>query len=358
MKEVQDYKMSHPIDGHFSNERPENLDPTPVVVNGIEIDRSELDPIILPSGPRIQIPASPYHVAASEAITMPRPSPQMEPRPETKTEIYNVRSLPQYLPHDRIIEKDIEVPDYDSMSRAQQLKARLDFSNKMKAFRSAYPDLFKPNDYIYAFDKAALLPDIFIEHLSFQDMIKIHEVASNYRSVMIVAWFGIEAVFTWMGIDTKGFTEHQIKSLNKYESHLLAMGERSTIEGKSMLGMEDWSPETSIMFLTIVSSVVFVAAKVLAPKFGMTPEVIHGLVDNMGGILSSTGPSNPVSGQIPSQGMLDNFANLITTNPNAGTVAGNIARNGQNLVQSIQQNVQPNQPNLQAQAFADPLYDD
>lgn len=333
-------------------------DPTPVVVNGVEIDRNSIDPIavpedIVPGGPRVRIPASPKtpdnmpiaptysqpHFQSSPQPSLhPSPLPQPSPSPSPlPTAIYQMRSLPRYVNTEKMVQSHIEVPDFDQMTPQQLLKTRFDYRNKFLALRSAYPDLFREGEYSYGLDAMkADMSMVYIEYVSFMDMLDIHTTASNYRSCMIIGWFAIEGILTWIGIDTKGFTQHQIKSLNRYEAHFLALGEKSQMEGGSLLSMSDWSPEASILFMTLISSVAFVAVKVLAPKFHIPPQLAEGMLEELTGYLSGSGASNPMSGQVPGQGMIDSFANIILNNPDMGTAMGNVAKTGQQILQGHQ----------------------
>jgi hypothetical protein len=342
------------------------IDPTQVIVNGEPIDRSTIEPIavpdqiVAPSAHRVRIPMSPHPNTDNMPVSssfqnkpqpQPQPSPVVEPQPSElhfPSQTYRITHTPQ---SGDSIERDLEIPDYSAMNGLEQHRCRADFSNKFKAFRSAYPDLFQQGDYVAAFDINADLTYIHIEYQSFRDMVNIHAIAANYKQAMVLAWFSIEALFVWLGIDVaKGFTQHQIKSLNRYESYLVAMGEKAVLKGTGgIFSLEEFSPEATLIILTIVSSVAFVAIKVFAPKFGIDTNTASSMLVGMTDMLSSSGTPNPLTSQMPSSGgYLDMFANIVTANPDAAYNVGTVARDGMSALPRLANpNAQPQQPQVQ-----------
>jgi hypothetical protein len=315
------------------------IDETPVVVNGVPLDRTSIEPIV-PSDEVIEaipakrvgrrIPISPHSTV--RAIPPKQTIPQLPV-------IEHVYPQHAYIVNDKVTETE-EIPDYSNMDQISQWKARALFRNKFQNFKNTFPEIKVPD---WIFSDQVPLERVHIEWDSHQEFVAVGTHASTYKQYLTCFWFGLEVVLVWLGIDAKGFTQHQIRSMTKYESYLMVLGEKQIKTGQSgFFGSEAWSPEVTLIFLTAISSIVFVGIKLLAPKFGFNTDDASKLVHQFEGMFTGQETSNPITNSIPSEGVFSGIVNMISQNPNSATTVGEALRNGTPLI-NTQQTAQPQQ---------------
>jgi hypothetical protein len=158
------------------------------------------------------------------------------------------------------------MPDYDSMNAEEIIKYETKFRNRFQELKAAYPkwDIDIPR-----------IGEVHLKtvHEVYEEIIKTivtYQSAMKYKVFLVILFAAIE-YFCWKKKKIrafKNFTEIQIKTIHKYESHLLklAMSLNSTEDGEG----SEWSPTMKFIIDVITSIGTFAGVQGFAGLLGLS----------------------------------------------------------------------------------------
>ena len=179
-----------------------------------------------------------------------------------------------------------EIPDYESMSRIEQVQWREEFRIKFGLLRSAFRDYSIPE-----IDPEEPLEMIHARYERYIRHIHISGAADSYRNYLILMFLVIELVATQvLGLPCNGYTMAQMGSMSRYERLLIELGEKWYVPGES-----NWPVEYRIIFLSLFNALIFMGIKWLAKYVG--ENVAEALVDTIVGGVVNNNNNNASSGE-------------------------------------------------------------
>ena len=153
----------------------------------------------------------------------------------------------------------INMPDYASMSEAEQARYVANFNVKFGMLRQTYPEFNIPH-----FDETVPLE---VKHQHYQryvEQIHIDNSVGNYKVYLLLFLGIIELVGVQvLGFDMGGFTIDQLTMLTKYDNLLIELGEKS----KSSIG-SDWPVEARLILLALFNALIFLVVRLFASYLG------------------------------------------------------------------------------------------
>lgn len=92
----------------------------------------------------------------------------------------------------------------------------------------------------------------------------IDESAETYKTYLIFGFMVVEFVLgKWLKLDMEGFTKQQILGMNRYQKHLIELGEKTYIPEGS-----NWPVEIRLLFLILIQAAIFLFGKMIMKKTG------------------------------------------------------------------------------------------
>ena len=159
------------------------------------------------------------------------------------------------------------MPDYDNMDNVEQARFRAHFLVMFGRMRTLHPQYNIPDV------SAKSLPEIHGYYEAYYYHFTIRSTVQYYMLILTAGWLGIEILFTKaFGLDSGGFALNQLNLADTYERYMYEFAEKYTGVGAG------YSPETKIIGLTILSTVVYVALKSFSSWIG--GPAIAGTVQN------------------------------------------------------------------------------
>ncbi len=150
-------------------------------------------------------------------------------------------------------------PNYRSMEEEEQQRYRTEFNVKLGILRRSFPE-YNFSDFP---DNASLdaIHDIYAGYVK-QVVIALN--CSQYRIFLIIMFLALEAFgVKVLKLNMGGFTLSQLRTLNRYDSILIELGEKYYFGGLS-----SWSPEARLIFMGVTSALTFIVVKYLANYIG------------------------------------------------------------------------------------------
>nr|QBK91593.1 MAG: uncharacterized protein LCPAC302_02130 [Pithovirus LCPAC302] len=164
------------------------------------------------------------------------------------------------------------IPDYESMSQAEQASRHADFNVKFGILRKAYPQFNIPY-----FDDSVSLE---IKHRHYERYVRqihIDNSVGNYKVYLIILFACIELFCVKiLGLNLGGYTFNQMALLNKYERLLIELGEKSY----GSIG-SSWPVETRIVFMALFNAIIFLIIRLFSAYLGPgLGNIIHQIVNS------------------------------------------------------------------------------
>jgi hypothetical protein len=102
---------------------------------------------------------------------------------------------------------------------------------------------------------------------SYENTVRQVSIDSNiesYKSYLITGFYVVEYVLGyWLKFDMENFTRDQITNMNKYETLLIELGEKSYTPAGSA-----WPVEVRLLFTIIIQAGIFIITKMVFKKIG------------------------------------------------------------------------------------------
>ena len=208
-----------------------------------------------------------------------------------------------------------EIPDYNSMPLVEKAQWREEFRIKFGLLRSAFRDFSIPD-----IDPQEPLEMVHARYERYIRHIHISGAADSYRNYLILMFLIIELLATQiLGLPCNGYTMAQMKSMSRYETLLIQLGEKWYVPGGS-----DWPVEYRIAILALFNALVFMGIKWLAKYVG-GEGVAEALINFVvGGNVNNDNPSTPTESGDGGGGGFD-LGSLI------GVITNMFGNNGNNI---------------------------
>lgn len=197
------------------------------------------------------------------------------------------------------------VPNYSIMTREEQAQHRANFRMRFGILRDAWPSYHIPDvpDEL-PLEQVHAQYDIYVRH------IHISRDADRYKVYLVILWLLIELFCIKIGLNIGGYTTLQMRSMSKYDTLLIELGESNyRTSGGIAAEQSTWPVEARILFTSLVSAVAFIIIKMLASYTGET--MATSIMDVLTSYLTGTPPQ---PGQIlfggPSQPSVAGFAGI------------------------------------------------
>lgn len=178
-------------------------------------------------------------------------------------------------------------PNYDSMSTEEQNNMRVIFKAKFGKLRIDHPSMnIQDPPETYTLDQ---IHDVYHNYVK---QIVISMNSDQWRSCLVLFFLGIEFFgIKVLGLDFRGFTMAQVKSMHRYDSLLVELGEKYYSQGAS-----SWSVEHRFMAMAGFNAIIFVIIKFISEYIGGEnfANTIHSFIEsfsNVGNVFSQ--PSQP-----------------------------------------------------------------
>lgn len=301
-------------------------DSTPIVANGLIVERETIPPIVVSDprddDPTVHINTEEFNIKASSPIvSVSSPSavvsPKRRPVKRRTPPIINVlprassvpvtpvgSSTPTEQPQKKQPQKEesdkeevaqepviyssvpnvpkIDIPDYSSMSRQEQAQHRANFRTRFGILRQAWENYHIPDvpDHL-SLEEIHAQYDTYVRH------IRIKEGADKYKVYLVIGWLLIELFCTKVGLNIGGYTISQMKSMNKYQTLLIELGEKNFTTA-SMGAESEWSVELRLIFMALGNAIVFVVVKMISSFIG--EQAANTIVDGVTSYLSGSPP--------------------------------------------------------------------
>ena len=241
------------------------------------------------------------------------------------------------------------IPDYKSMSYEDQEMYRTEFRIKFGHLRTRLHEYMIPD-----FPDTMPLEVIHRNYDKYyQDVVKqqrITEELEQHKVYLVVLWLFIELVCNKLGLNISGYTEMQMKSMNRYDPLLRELGEnnyKNSTVGASTVS-SPWPVEIRLVFVALLNAVALVIIKMLSlGEFGSN------IVDIL--INGYLGPSNKTTTQATTARAIPGGAPLPQSNSTGLDIAGLLGQFGPMLLGGRGGNNQPTQQ-PQPQNPATPRY--
>lgn len=154
------------------------------------------------------------------------------------------------------------IPDYDSMSKDDQCRARERFIAKIDILADAYPSIVSKDEVSKL--RYSNLYDLDSAYETLFQKVCIAKETNKYRLGLALFWLAIEVgVSHFCGFPIWGFTKYQLKILSKYEETILRLGQdsyrKSLVSKQTQQGVSLWD----LIKLTLVQLVFFFVIKFL-----------------------------------------------------------------------------------------------
>ena len=241
------------------------------------------------------------------------------------------------------------IPDYKSMSYEDQEMYRTEFRIKFGHLRTRLHEYMIPD-----FPDTMPLEVIHRNYDKYyQDVVKqqrITEELEQHKVYLVVLWLFIELVCNKLGLNISGYTEMQMKSMNRYDPLLRELGEnnyKNSTAGAATVS-SPWPVEIRLVFVALLNAVALVIIKMLSlGEFGSN------IVDRL--INGYLGSSNETATQATTARAIPGGAPLPQSNSTGLDIAGLLGQFGPMLLGGRGGNAQPTQQ-PQPQNPATPRY--
>lgn len=165
-------------------------------------------------------------------------------------------------------------PNYVTMSIPQQIDMRVMFRTKFGILRSSYPqwNIQDPSE-------GSTLDQVHDMYENYVKEIIISMNSNQWKIYLIILFLGIEIFgIKVLGMDFKGYTMSQVKSMNRYNRLLVELGEKYYVQGNS-----NWPIEIRFIITAAINAIIFFAIKYFSKWLGgdHMSEVIQGFVDKI-----------------------------------------------------------------------------
>ena len=176
------------------------------------------------------------------------------------------------------------VPNYSVMTREEQAQHRANFRMRFGILRDAWPSYHIPDvpDEL-PLEQVHAQYDIYVRH------IHISRDADRYKVYLVILWLLIELFCIKIGLNIGGYTTLQMRSMSKYDTLLIELGESNyRTSGGIAAEQSSWPVEARILFTSLVSAVAFIIIKMLASYTGET--MATSIMDVLTSYLTGTPP--------------------------------------------------------------------
>lgn len=236
-----------------------------------------------------------------ERIIRERLDKVLNVRTPTSLRYQGLEASPQIKNDDAVVSQDANMPNYDTMTAAEQLASRNNFESLFNQIKSSFPthNVIMPNFY------QDLLPEIHMRYVTLVKDITIKETATRWKVYVLIAILVVELIFReyykWEFM--RGFSKSNIKIIHRYDHFLMELASKWYVSGN-----EEWSLPIRAMFSVGVSVAVFSAISIICQRLGMSGmvEQFHNMADsymNSGGGGAPTNPGDIPAPPQPSEGM-------------------------------------------------------
>jgi hypothetical protein len=150
-------------------------------------------------------------------------------------------------------------PDYSLMSREQKADMRVVFRAKFGTLRASFTEwnIQDPNN-----DMS--LDEIHDTYEGYVRQIMISLNSSNWKTYLAIMFLGIEVIgIKVFGLDFRGYTMSQMKTIKTYDRLLIQLGEKYYVQGTS-----NWPIETQFLMMGGFNALIFLAVKYLSKWCG------------------------------------------------------------------------------------------
>jgi len=177
-------------------------------------------------------------------------------------------------------------PNYDKITKEQEIYLRSEFKVKFGILRSSYPqwEVIEPHDSL-TLDQIHDLYDHYLKQ------IMISRETGNYKTYMVIFLMVIEVIgVKFLKLNMSGYTMSQLRIMNRYDSLFMELGEKYLIAGGS-----DWPVEARIIMMMLFNAVIFLVVRYLCSWMGMEgiADTLQSMIDSMlngPSMLSHNGP--------------------------------------------------------------------
>lgn len=204
----------------------------------------------------------------------PNPPPRPSNRPKVNVNENKARSYMKA--HEKVDKwlRNLEIPDYESMTDEVKTICRKDLLCKFAVMRAAYEKFVIPLP-----PESISVRELYLEYNRWLYYAKITNSISYYKLFLLIFWYGIEFVGTkYLGLKLTSYTRIQLQNMYQYENSLYEMSEQGG------LGVtEGWSPLAKLLFTSCVQCVIIVLISTFAHWCGgpQMIETIHNMVNKV-----------------------------------------------------------------------------
>ncbi|HSW75828.1 MAG TPA: hypothetical protein VLG50_02195 [Candidatus Saccharimonadales bacterium] len=227
--------------------------------------------------PAIQSTLNPTSILNSTAIIPPSDSKPKSP----KSQIV-------HKSNDTITMIKSKIPKYSLMPREEQALYRSTFKAKFLILRDAWKNYNIPE-----LNENMTLEEIHECYEIYVKNIRVNESSGKYKVYLVIIWLFIEYLCCRIGLNISGYTMSQMKSINKYETLLIKLGEKNYRYTAS--DAEPYPVEFDILFMALINAVTFIIIKMLCESINMNENLANTIIESISTILSG---SNPQPGNV------------------------------------------------------------
>ena len=150
-------------------------------------------------------------------------------------------------------------PNYRAMDEDEQQRFRTEFNVKLSILRRSFPE------YNFAdFPETATLDAVHDIYAGYVKQVVIALNCSQYRIFLVIMFLALEAFgVKVLKLNMGGFTLVQMRTMNRYDSILIELGEKYYISGPS-----GWPAEMRLVFMAVMSAITFIVVKWLSSYIG------------------------------------------------------------------------------------------
>ena len=225
--------------------------------------------------------------------------------PLIKEEVANEEiknEIPQYTMPETIAPQGIAIPpstqvltapparpNYNAMSEEEQNSYMIEFDVKLNILRRNFPE--------HQFASYPENSNLDARHNIYAGYVKQIVITSNcsqYELFLLIMFLALEAFgVKVLRLNMGGFTKLQMRTMSRYNSVLIELGEKYYVGGPS-----SYPPELRLIFMGITSAITFVVIKFLADYLGeasmgpLQEAIEQMLVGGLASVNSSNLPSN------------------------------------------------------------------
>ncbi|PCJ29174.1 MAG: hypothetical protein COA94_02370 [Rickettsiales bacterium] len=192
----------------------------------------------------------------------------------------------------------------EDMSYEEKLDTKNELLVKIRILRKTYPEYDIPMCSTKCVSEIKKIYDKWLRQAV------VEKNAGDYKIYLVLFWLVIELIGTKvLGLNFSGFTLNQFNLVNKYETLLLELGEKSYSDISA-----EWSPEVRLIFLSMTNAIIFTIFKYISSSLGV--ETANAIQSAFNGLFTKTKSGK---GETDVAGMIANFGSMFTGVSNTKT---------------------------------------